>query len=137
LVYTFRAYPHIEKLKEIFPDVFIFGNLKEDMKEFEQLLIKNQDGILGIANTKNQSRIEAVAVNKFNKGKLDKYGIDEIRLYIDPRLKRIKLAKRPTSTFCNWTMYKIQSFIDSQHLSNNFSFVHLNSRDFNELKLLT
>lgn len=137
LVYTFRTYPFIEELKKIFPDVFIFGNLKEDMTVFKQLLKKGDEYILGIADTKSSSRIEPTAINKFNKGKLEAAGPDQVALFIDPRLKGIKVAQYPTTTFCNWTMYRIQRFIDSGDVSSNFSFVHINVKDLGKLRVLT
>jgi hypothetical protein len=136
LIYTFRTYPHIEKLKEIFPNVFVFGSLKKDMKVFEQLILNSREDILGIAHTNSQSRIETTTVNRFNRGKLEKSGPDELKLYINSQLKDIKLAQRPTTAFCNWTMYKTQSFIDLHELNNNFSFVHLNPKDISKLSIL-
>lgn len=136
LVYTFRTYPYIDELKGIFPDLFIFGSLKEDMKTFEQLLKYTQRGVLGVADTKRHSRIETIAINKFNNGKLEKSGPNELRLYADPRLGGITLAQKPTSTFCNWTMYKIQAFIDSQNIDSKFTFIHINVKDLDRLNAL-
>ncbi len=106
------------------------------MKAFEQLLKNSPDNVLGIASTDGQSRIETTAINKFNKGKLDKYSPAELKLFVDPRLKYMKLAQRPTTTFCNWTMYKTQAFIDAQKLCKNFTFIHLNQNDLDKLKAL-
>lgn len=134
LIYTFRTYPHLDRLEQSFPDVFVFGSLKADMQIFERLLIKNTGIVLGIANTAHESRVEPIAMNRFHKGMIDKSGPDELKLFINPCLKSIPLARMPTSTFCNWTMYKIQYFINRKQLDSRFSFIHLNITDLYQLK---
>ncbi len=137
LVYTFRTCPYQDELKMIFPKVFVFSSLKRDMKYFEALIASEQGNVIGIAGTKGHSRVEPIAINKFNRGKVVHDGPEVLNLCIDPRLKGVKQAGLPTTAFCNWTMYKIQRFLDEQGSGRKLTFVHLNSRDLGLLSLLS
>jgi hypothetical protein len=137
LVYTFSTYQYTEELKEIFPDVFIFGNLKDDLNVFKKYLMPGCPNVLGIASTNYRSRIEPFAVNKFNIGLIDKNGPEYIKLFLEPKLTHFNVAENPTTTFCNWTMYKIAHLIHTRELNCKFSFIHLNSQDVGKLVALT
>lgn len=137
LVYTFRSYPHLKELERIFPDVFVFGSLRDDIVLFRELIKDTGSNVLGIADSVGQSRIEPIAINKFNNGKLEMAGPDEVGLFLDPCLDALEIAKKPTSTFCNWTMYRIQRFIDEERLKCKLTFVHINANDLSKLSVLT
>lgn len=136
LVYTFRTYPYLKELEAMFPDVFVFGDLKRDLILFRHLLHKTDSNILGIADAHGRSRIEPIAVNIFNNGKVETDGPSRVELYIDPRLTLFEISQNPTKTFCNWTMYRIQRLINDEQLTNNLSFVHLNVSDLPKLEVL-
>lgn len=133
IIYTFRTFPKIAELQQEFGDIFVFGALKEDLKTFLEILEKEKpDLVLGIAAEKN-SRVEQVAVNRFNKGKIIAGGSDIIQLHI-PKDIVFKVAQNPTRSFCNWTMYKIANFIKENNLSTKFIFIHLNPKEIGKLK---
>ena len=127
IVYTFRTFPEIEKLREIFGEVFVFGKLKEDLKKFTKIIeTKKPKYILGVAKGKSVSQLEKYAINKFGKtGKIDKDGLEQIELYIPKELEKdFKISTKQTSSFCNWTMYKIGSYLLENKLKTKLIFVH-------------
>jgi pyrrolidone-carboxylate peptidase len=127
IVYTFRTFPEIEKLREIFGEIFIFGKLKEDLKKFTKIIeIKKPKYILGVAKGKSVSQLEKYAINKFGKiGVIDKNGVKKIKLYIPKELeKNFKISTKATSSFCNWTMYKIGNYLLKNKLKTKLMFVH-------------
>lgn len=136
IAYTFRTYPYIDQLKEIFDEVFIFGVLRSDFKAFsERIVAEEPQIIIGIADTTRFSRIEPITVNRFNKGVIQTEGQQELGLHIPVALTGLMpLAKQPTTTFCNWTMYKLQSFIEDSNLNTRLSFLHVNHRDIESLR---
>src|ERR1700759_4649430 len=113
LIYTFRTFPRLEQL----PDkTFVFPKLKEDLETLKQRLVDEQpEYIVGIAASTGLSRIEPTTVNQFNKGKISKEGPDSFNLFV-PEASPFKPASRPTHSFCNWTMYKLQEFITNSGL---------------------
>ena len=127
IVYTFRTFPEIEKLKKIFGEVFVFGKLKEDLEKFINIIeTKKPKYILGVAKGNNVSQLEKYAINKFGKtGIIDKNGSELIELYVPKELKKdFKVSAKPTSSFCNWTMYKIGSYLLENKLKTKLMFVH-------------
>lgn len=126
LIYTFRTFPHITQLEATFSDVFIFAKLKDDWTAFADLLAQNPEQVIGIALTKGPSREEPIAINKFNHGKVIRDGKDQLGLYT-PGI--FPLAKKPTHTFCNWTMYHVQHYIHQHALQTSLSFIHVNTDD--------
>jgi hypothetical protein len=130
LIYTFRTFRH----KDVIDKPFIFGNLKKDLASLQDLLIVQRPKyIIGVANTNSFSRIEPVAVNIFSKNKkVSKDGPDEFRLFI-PKFAPFATSDKYTTSFCNWTMYKIARFIDSNGLDTKLIFVHVNSDDIGGL----
>lgn len=132
LIYTFRTFPHITQLEATFSDVFIFAKLKDDWTAFADLLAQNPEQVIGIALTKGPSREEPIAINKFNHGKVIRGGADQLRLHI-PDI--FPVAQKPTHTFCNWTMYRTQNYINQRNLQTKFSFIHINKNDLGMLHL--
>lgn len=126
IVYTFRTFPYVDELKDIFGDVFVFSSLKKDFAEFIDLIKEREEDVLGVALTQGATRQEPVAINRFNTGKISKLGKDTLSLTL---LDDIPVAIEPTHTFCNWTMYKIQECLNQQDVSSHFSFVHVNKND--------
>jgi hypothetical protein len=135
LVYTFRTFPHTDKLKSIFNNVSVFGELKIDIKQFTSKILKEKpDLILGIALSKGISVFEPKTVNKFNSGKIKKDGKDELQLFVP---MAFKTSSKPSSSFCNYSMYKIRSFLEENNLNIPFGFAHINENEISCLKRLT
>lgn len=131
LFYTFRTFPHIEKI----PSTFVFGKLKEDFEKFSSIILKEKpDIIIGIAHSHNGlSRFETIAVNQFNGNKkVNKYGPRSISLYF-PENKGIDKSEKYTDSFCNWTAYKISEFVRNNNLNVKVSFVHITEVDLDKI----
>ena len=137
LVYTFRTNPFRKKLKEHFPDLFVFGSLKKDIQSFSTKIVQEKpEYILGIAN-EDSSRFETITVNKFSKEKkIDRKGDNLFELYTDKRMP-FPLSKNPTYTFCNWTMYKLTQLIQENKLNARLMFTHLKQEDLPKLVSFT
>lgn len=120
ILYTFRTNKHTKKFK----DIFIFGKLKEDFKSFTELIQKkNPKLIIGLAEVKAKTRIESIAVNRFGKtGIINKAGKKLYKLHV-PKDLPFPISKKPTTSFCNWTMYKISE------LGIPVTFIHFNVMD--------
>lgn len=113
----------------IFDDVVILGAIKRDLKVvFDRLPDYNK--VVGVARTNTYSRSEPVAINQFNKGKINRNGAEDLALSLD---WSFPAAKRPTKTFCNYAAYMVQQYIESSGLSIKHSFVHINDRDLSKL----
>lgn len=134
IVYTFQTFPYIQELKEQFENVFVFSRLKDDMVAFKKLLEAEPNQVLGVALSKRTSREEPIAVNKFNQGTILHHGAEQLNLTLT---NKFPSASKPTHTFCNWTMYHIQNFINESSLSTAFIFIHLNKTDIDRLKLFS
>jgi pyrrolidone-carboxylate peptidase len=132
LVYSFRTNKHLDKFKEEGVEVFIFGKLKEDLKKFQDLIERLKPKfIVGLAEIKTQSRLETLAINSFGqKGKVNKVGKDFYYIYTQAQAPFPK-SKRPSNSFCNWTMYKIAEIVSTKN--TKFSFVHFNRNDLEKV----
>lgn len=137
LIYTFRTFPKRAELKSEFNHVFTFGKLNEDLARFFDLVDKIQPSlIVGVAATKDQSRFEPLAINRFQKSKKVSHGQpDALELAIpDLTNTSFEIATLPTSSFCNWTAYKIKNHLQSSQPAPTFYFVHINPKDLPMLK---
>jgi len=137
LIYTFRTFPYLEELKKVFPDVVVFGKLKEDIDSFcQKILNERPEFILGVAKSEyGYSVFEPKAVNKFGSDfKVLQEENEELKLFI-PNLAdtSFMISSIITTTFCNYSMFKIKSFLDSQKLDVKFAFVHICEKDVKEL----
>ncbi len=132
LVYSFRTNKHLERFKREGVDVFVFGRLKEDLNRFQELIEEiNPKNIIGLAEVKNQSKLETLAINNFSqKGKVSKFGKDSYHLYTQMQIPFQK-SKIPSNSFCNWTMYKISEIVSKKNIK--FSFVHFNRDDLEKI----
>lgn len=127
LVYTFRTCPFKDKLNE----PFIFGKLKEDFKNFSEIIKKQKpELVIGIANN-NKSVIEQYAINKFNKGIINKKGKELYELHTNNSLP---ISNKPTKSFCNWTAYKISELIEKEKLNTKLIFAHIKENDLAKIK---
>ncbi len=133
VIYTFRTFPDIRNLEEQFGEVFVFAELKKDIIHFNTILKTEPEHVIGVAITQGASRQEPIAINRFNNGKILKGGDDILTLTL---LDGFNLASKPTNTFCNWTMYRIQNLINEQDLRTKLSFVHLNKNDLSVVSIL-
>lgn len=128
IVYTFRTNPFKTVMQENGKDIFIFGSLKKDLESFKEYLLKEKPNcILGVATTKGKTQIETRAINAFGKRKLSKTN-EGFDLTI-PRSTIFPSATQPTTSFCNWTMFKIAEYISSKNLPIKLSFIHFNPKD--------
>lgn len=138
LIYTFRTFPYIEKLKSKFDDIIVLDKLKRDIDFLCTKIVEvNYKSILGIAkSTKNNSCFEPLTINQFHKGKkVVNGGIENFMLYV-PNLDgtNFQISRVPTDSFCNYSMYKIKHFIDKNILKTRFSFAHIIKPDIKFLK---
>lgn len=130
MYYTFRTNKHIDEIKALNSPVFIFGNLKKDLKEFCSILEQgNIDTIIGLAEIHGQTRIESTAINKFGKDKkVNNKGLEKYEMHILKDSKH-RVSGEHTTSFCNWAMYKIAEYIKNNKLNIRHSFIHFNKAD--------
>lgn len=133
LLYTFRTYPYIEELRNVYGEIFIFDKLKESFENFTEIVLENNIKlVIWVADRKWPSLMESISVNKFNRDKLiSKQWKDKYDLHIKDIW--ININKWFTTSFCNRTMYKISEFIDNNWLDSMLSFVHINLQDIDKL----
>lgn len=138
LVYTFRTFPCIEELKKEFGEIFILERLKDDLGIFFKLVLKEKPTmILGVALSGNNcSYFEPKTVNIFNKNKkIIKNRKEELSLFVpEIRETNFKISLRSTSSFCNYSMYLIKSFLEQEKLTIPFVFTHIKKEDIKSLK---
>ncbi len=141
LVYTFRTFPHSHKLEDIFGTVFVFDKIKDGLIKFENLILKNQPNlILGVAKSNYKfSVFEPKAINQFHKkGRVSKNEKFEYPLFV-PHINNsvFKVSNKPTDSYCNYTIFKIAEFLESESLNIvKFSFVHILPKDIEALTSL-
>ena len=137
LIYSFRTFPELKKLQGTVGNFFTFGSLISDLKKFEAIIEATKPQyILGIAGTDKQSRLEPLAINQFGKDKkVIKDGPGQVEL-ATPDIEGFVVSTKPTSSFCNWTMYQLQRYIDSKQLNTKLVFMHLNPKDIPKLQSL-
>lgn len=130
LTYTTRTYPYPDVLQSIFNQVFIFGDLKKDLKIFKDIIDREQpDLIIGIADS-TRSRWEPIAINRFHGDKLlVKNGPEQYNLFIPN--DKLPAATQPTDSFCNWTMYHVAHHLNIQSYNIKLAFTHINTADLN------
>ncbi len=105
-------------------EVFWFKKLKKDLAEFtKSIAITKPDIILGISGISGESRMETRAINKFNKGTISRNSREFYVLYC-PKVGLNK-AKRPSHSFCNWTMFKIAELIEKMKIDTKLVFLHV------------
>lgn len=134
LVYTFRTFPKISELPK---ETFIFSKLKTDFEDFKQIILNEKPNfIIGLAATDGASRFEPVAINKFGNGFIVKDAAERLGLFVPDDTGGFIVASQPTSSFCNWTMFKIQNFIDESTPLSKLIFIHLNMVDMKKINSL-
>jgi len=141
LIYSFRSNSDLPILLKLFPDLFIFGELNKDMERFSAF--QNKRGttkVFGLAKiASGYSRFETKAVNRFQKSyKVNRYNdCDEYSLQIPEGVSvlknRFKMSKSCTSSFCNWTMYKIAEMKEKNQEKFEFHFCHYKIDDLDAL----
>ncbi|MGD9276612.1 MAG: hypothetical protein PVJ67_05550 [Candidatus Pacearchaeota archaeon] len=132
IIYTFRTNPFREELNKNFKNLIVFGKLKEDLKKLRENLIREKPNfIIGCAKA-NRSCIESIAINKFNNKNVSKDGKEFYKLFV-PKTNLFSISKKGTSSFCNWTMYKISEIILEDNLDTKVIFIHFKEEDFERL----
>jgi len=133
VVYTFRAFPNISDLKRHFSHLFIFGKLKQDIESFcDHLLKVKPDFVIGVATTKTKSVFEPIAINNIHGHKVIATAPEKLLLHA-PNRPDFPVSPKPSKSFCNYSMFKIQYFINQQQLPTKLIFVHLNPKDIPSL----
>lgn len=134
LLYTFRTFPLIAELQAIDPDVFIFSKLKDDLETVKTRIASEKPRyVLGVAKVTGPSRIESIAINRFNNGRIVPTGADALDLYT-PRDSPLPTTGKSTHTFCNWTMYQIAYFLNENDYETKLMFAHINPKDMESLE---
>ncbi len=132
LVYVFRTFPYISRLQEKFENVIIVEKPRRDSEKVMSELLKSKpEFALGVAQMKySVSQFEKVAINKFHKRGLVVSGApDNYELFIPAGdIGDFRIAPRPSQTFCNYVMFRVSNFIDSQNLGTKNMFVHISNR---------
>jgi hypothetical protein len=132
LLYTFRTNPFKEDLKERFPGLFVFGKLNEDFDDFRKRIYKERPKlIIGCAKS-DRSCFEMKSINRFNDGTIIKNGKVSFGLFV-PSIDAFDASLKPTTSFCNWTMYKISDMISKDKLDSKLSFIHFRDEDYPKL----
>jgi hypothetical protein len=127
LIYTFRSNPDAAQLVDEC-NAFVFGKLKEDLVMFEKrIVVEKPTLILGLAVIKHEpSKQESVTVNQFNQtGTVLKNGVTSYPLTTFPDFWGVTNTT-PTTSFCNWTMYRLASLPNH---SFALGFIHYNHSD--------
>lgn len=111
----------------------MFGKLHDDLEQFEQLIADTRpDLIIGFALS-NTSRQETLAINQFNKNRIETVGSDSYEL-VTLDGAPFPNSTRTTHSFCNWTMYKLAK-------NHKVAFYHIRESDadtfFNWLNQVT
>ncbi len=130
LAYTFKNFPYTDLLP--FKNIKEFKKLNNDIENFCKEIIKYKpELIIGIAKSmKNYSTIEQYTVNKFNKGILIKKAPSKYELDTPKELQEyIKINTKPTTSFCNLTMFKIKHFLEENNIKTSFVFIHIAKED--------
>ncbi|WKZ30305.1 MAG: hypothetical protein QY314_00850 [Candidatus Dojkabacteria bacterium] len=135
LFYTFRTFPTLLLSSlELQNAPFIFGNLKQDLINFQDSFTKHRPTqIIGFAKG-SYSRFETITINHFGRNK--RVLATDIESYVlhfpHNGFGNIKLSRRPTNTFCNWTMFQIAHI--AKPLNIPVQFIHIAPKDILDLK---
>ena len=133
IAYTFRTYPNINLLKKEFPHLFILDKLKKDTESFcDHLLEVKPDFVIGVAASKTESVFEPITVNNIHGHKIIATAPEKLPLH-DLNHPIFPASFKPSSSFCNYSMFKIQSFINQNRLPSKLIFVHLTPEDIPRL----
>ncbi len=133
VVYTFRTFPEITALKKQSSRLFIFGKLKNDVESFcDHLLKVKPDFVIGVAVAKTKSVIEPIAINNIHGHKIIATAPEKLSLHIPVR-PTLSVSPNSSKSFCNYSMFKIQYFINQHQLSTKLIFIHLNPKDIPNL----
>ena len=139
LFYTFRTFPFIDELKRHGVEAFIFGSLKKDLERFTSLILEQRPGlIVGLARKqRGKTEFDSVAINRFNKkGRVSANGRELYELlipYCCSETKQFSVSTRPSTSFCNWTMYSISKHLEDSCLPAKLLFVHIKEADISAL----
>lgn len=137
LVYTFRTFPRLKELEGIFGEVVVLGKLKEDLgKMFELIEREKPEMILGVAlSNGDDSVFEGKTINQFHKrGKVLKDGKDGLELFVpDLRGTDFKISTRITDSFCNFSMFRVQNWLEENGLEIPFAFCHVKKEEVERL----
>jgi len=133
VAYTFKTFPKTSLLEKEFPHLFIFDKLKQDIEPFCAYLLKvKPDFVIGVAHSKTKSVFEPIAINNIHGHKISAAEPEELALNT-PSCPSFPPSPRPSNSFCNYSMFKIQSFINQQQLPSKQIFAHLMLEDIPRL----
>lgn len=128
LYYTFAWFPFLDELSRVEQLTILNNPLKLSLTGLhQQIMDKKPDHIFGFAKTKGKfSFCETVALNMFHRNPIMKHA-NNLSLSADLILpKGFIRRKTGTSSFCNWTIYKTQLFLNDNQLEQiKLSFFHI------------
>lgn len=130
LIYTFSTFPYINELKKVFKNIIVLKKVKMDLFELTKNLKKYPKiQIIWIAISKSNSKMESICINQFNKNwkvikEAEYYKFDLDKLDIN-----LKVNTKPTTYFCNYSMFYIKHFIENNNIDTKVSFLHINKQD--------
>lgn|SRR3989338_3836 len=137
LVYTFRTFPYISDLKNLFSNVFVLGKLKLDLTILlDQIRETKPDLVVGIAKSEEgTSHFEEIAVNQFNRTTKVVDGAQKHFALFVPKLRdtAFGVSMKPTTSFCNYSVYFLKHALEREDVLIPVSFVHCNKKDLEKL----
>ena len=140
IIYTFRTNKLAGQFLEsaglsLNVSVFVIDKPNEDIPKLLSLIgSAKPDWVVGFAATKNKSRWEEYAINRFGKGRVSKsFAIDaKLKLSKPDFLKSISeigMGQGMSTSFCNQAAFRVQeyanSIIEQNMLSIQGGFLHL------------
>ena len=103
------------------------------------ILERKPEIILGVAlaNSVN-SCFEPVAINRLHtSGTVTPGSEGRLSLFVPSLVgSNFKLSPKPTDSFCNYSMYYVQNFLQINNLGIRFAFTHIKKEQVRELLLL-
>lgn len=138
LIYSFNKKQFLPDLLQIWPDIFVLSKLSQEIRSLTDLIKEQQPKhVLGIAQSyrANWAYFQPNAINLFHKrGRVEATGPKQLSLFV-PNLSGtiFKKSPRASSTFCNWTIYKIAYFINQNNLTTKPIFAHCQAKHLEQL----
>lgn len=135
LVYTFQSFPAIEDLQKLGFEPFVFGALHISLRRFCEVIEQERPAVvLGLARSRS-TQLEASAINRFHGPKMVlRDGPQKLALHTPSDLPtKLKVAKSPSDSFCNWTAYRLAAFAKKQNPGFKLMFAHVSPKWLNPI----
>ena len=136
LIYTLPTFPYNSEVEKILGiSVFTLNKLSRDIDRLLEHIHSNQPRfILGLAQSHKRSTWEQYTINSFHKTKkvVNDSSATLYELYI-PTNSLLPIRKKPTTTFCNYAMFRVQYFLQINNLNIPHSFAHVTKEGISTL----